>query len=159
LAWRILHNDLVVPAGQARRLLVRSITAALDCAISMNERVQQTEVYERARSVKRAFERLSHCAKRSPAGLRRLLDEKFSSLLQGGEVDLETIEALYRASREGFEQFPDSEPAATALSALGVYRKFGYDTIGLAADFSSLSPLIQANCTSALSQALRGGVA
>src|SRR5262249_36497697 len=83
------------------------------------------------------------------------LDEQIASLLQRGEVDLETIEALFQASREAFDQFPDSEAATTGLSALGVYREHGYNTIGLAVDFSSLSSLLQANCTSTLSQALK----
>jgi hypothetical protein len=43
------------------------------------------------------------------------------------------------------------------LSALGVYREYGYDTTGLIADFSSLSPPLQENCHSALSLAIKGG--
>jgi len=157
LAWAILHVSLAVPAPAARKLMTRSIRVAYECAIRMNDRIQQTNEHDRARSVKQALQRLAHCAKRAPARLRRLIDEQIVRLLQGGEVDLETIEALFQAAREAFDQFPDSEAATTGLSALGVYREQGYDTIGLAGDFSSLSSLLQANCTSALSQALRGG--
>jgi hypothetical protein len=123
----------------------------------MNERVQRANEDECARRVKQSMNRLSRCAKRAPAQLRRLLDASIACLLQGGETDLETIEALFKAAREAFEQFPDLEAAATGLSALGVYREHGYDTIGLIADFSSLPPLLQANCISALSRALGGG--
>jgi hypothetical protein len=123
----------------------------------MNERARQAEEYERAGTVKQSLQRLSNCAKRAPANLRHLLDEKIVPLLQGGEVDRETIEALFEAAREAFDHFPDSEAAATASSALGVYCQHDCDTIGLANDFSSLSTLSQANCISALSQALRSG--
>jgi hypothetical protein len=157
LAWTISHSDLRIPAPMARELMARSIRAAYECATKMNERILRAHEDERARRVKQALQRLAHCAKRAPARLRRLLDEQIASLLQGGEVDLETIEALFQAAREAFDQFPNSEAATTGLSALGVYREHGYDTIGLASDFSSLSSLLQANCTSALSQALQGG--
>jgi hypothetical protein len=157
LAWTILHNDLAIAAPTARQLIARSVQAAYECATRMNEKVQRTNEHERAGSVKQAFQRLSRCARRAPAQLRHLLDAKIAGLLEGGEVDLETIETLLQASREGFEQFPDSEAAATGLSALGVYREHGYDTIGLSIDFSSLSPLLQANCTSTLSRAVQSG--
>jgi hypothetical protein len=121
----------------------------------MNEQVQQTEAYERARKVKRAFQRLSHCARRAPARLRHLLDDKIHRVLQDAQVDVETIETLFAASREAFEQFPESEAAQTALSALSVYREHGYDITALSTDFLSLSPLFQESCTSAL--ALQGG--
>jgi hypothetical protein len=137
--------------------MVRGVKAAQECATRMNVRARQAEEYERAGPVKQSLQRLSNCAKRAPAKLRHLLDEKIVPLLQGGEVDLETIEALCQASREAFDHFPDSEAAATALSALGVYRQHDCDNIGLATDFSSLSMPLQANCTSALSQALRSG--
>jgi hypothetical protein len=123
----------------------------------MNKRIQQSEVSERARKVQQAFQRLSHCAKRSPATLRQLLDDRFRGLLHNVQVDLETIASLLALSREAFEQFPESEGAQTSLSALGVYREHGYDIIGLSTDFLSLSPLLQESCTSALSLALQSG--
>jgi hypothetical protein len=157
LAWTILHNDLRIPAPMARELLARSTRAAYECATRMNVRIHRTNEHERAERVKQAFQRLSHCAKRAPVRLRRLLDEKIVTLVQGGEADLETIEALFQAARDAFDQFPDSEAATTGLSTLGVYREHGYDTIDLASDFSSLASPLQANFTSTLSQALQGG--
>jgi hypothetical protein len=121
----------------------------------MNERVQQLEEHERAGKVKHTFQRLSHCAKRAPAQLRHLLDEQISHLLEGGEVDLETMEALFQTSREALEQFPASEASQTALSAAGVYREHGYNTIGLSNDFSSFSPSLQQDCTLALSRTIQ----
>jgi hypothetical protein len=157
LAWTTLHHDLRIPAPKARELIARSVKAAYECATRMNERVQRVNEEELTSRVKQAFERLSHCAKRAPARLRRLLDEKIVLLLRDGEVDLEKIEALFQVSREAFERFPDLEPATTGLSALGVYRQHGYDSIGLATDVSSLSPPLQASCISTLSRALAGG--
>jgi hypothetical protein len=108
----------------------------------------------RSREVKTAFTRLSHCARRAPAKLRHLLHEKMSAALENGNADLEVIEELLVTSRRIFEQFPDAEAAQTALSALGIDREYGYDTIGLIDDFSSLSPPLQENCKSALSLAV-----
>jgi hypothetical protein len=157
LAWSILRNDLTLSGCAARQLIARSSKAAQECAIRMNERVQASEVFERANIVKQALHRLSHCMERAPARLRHLLDHKIKSFLQDTHVDLETIEALLLASRETFEQFPDSEAAQTALSTLGVYREHGYDVTGLRTDFSSLSPLLQESCISVLSVALQRG--
>ena len=134
LAWAILHHDLMLPAPAARELIASCIKAAQECATRMNKRIQQSEVSERARKVQQAFQRLSHCAKRSPATLRQLLDDRFRGLLHNVQVDLETIASLLALSREAFEQFPESEGAQTSLSALGVYREHGYDIIGLSTD-------------------------
>jgi len=157
LAWEILHSDLVVPTQTARILISRSLKAANECAVRMNERAQQAEECERSNKVEKAFARLFLCAKRAPAKLRHLLDEKISSVLQSDHVDVETIEALLQASRAAFEELPDSEPAQTALLAMDIYREHGYDTIGLTVDFSSLSPLVQEDCKSALSLAVKNG--
>jgi hypothetical protein len=154
LAWTILR-ELGLPARQTRFLLHKSAVAAYGCARRLNGRAQAAEVYERSRNMKAAFARLSHCAARAPAKLRRLLDEKISVALQDGHADLEVIEDLLVTSRTVFEQFPETEAARTALSALGIDREYGYDTIGLINDFSSLSPPLQEKCKSALSLAVK----
>jgi hypothetical protein len=86
-----------------------------------------------------------------------VLDEKIHHLLQDGDVDREIMETLFRASRGAFEQFPESEAAQTALSALGAYSEHGYDTIAVSDDFSALSSPLQDSCTSALSRAIQKG--
>jgi hypothetical protein len=154
LAWTILRES-GLSARQARILVHNSIVAGYECARRMNERAQVEEVYERSSKVKAAFGRLSHCAARAPAKLRRLLDEKVSTAMKGGHADLEVIEDLLVTSRTAFEQFPETEAARTALFALGIDRKYSYDTIGLINDFSSLSPPLQETCKSALSLALK----
>jgi hypothetical protein len=123
----------------------------------MNERATAAEVYERAKKVKSALGRLSHCAMRAPAKLRQLLDEKISTVLKRGDVDLELFEDLFQTSRAAFEDFRDAEAARTGLLAFGVYRQHGYDTLGLIADFSALSPPSQEECKSALSLAISSG--
>jgi hypothetical protein len=142
-------------AQQGRFLVHNSVVAGCECALTLNERAQAEEVYERSSKVKAAFGRLSHCIARAPAKLRRLLDGKMSAALEGGHVDLEVIEDLLVTSRTAFEQFPHAEAAQAALSALGVNRPYGYDTIGLINDFSSLSPPLQENCKSTLSPVVK----
>jgi hypothetical protein len=152
LAWTILRESGL--SGQQARILVHnSVIAGYECACRLNERAQATD--DRSRKVKAAFTRLSHCATRARAKLRHLLDEKVSAALEGGSVDLEVIEDLLVTSRTVFEQFPDVEAAQTALSALAIDREYGYDTIGLINDFSSLSPPLQENCKSALTLAVK----
>jgi hypothetical protein len=143
LAWTILRES-GLSARQTRVLLHKSAVAAYGCAGRLNERAQTAEVHER-----------SSCATRAPAELRHLLDEKMSAALEGGNVDLEVIEDLLVTSRIVFEQFSQAEAAQIALSALGIEREYGYDTIGLINDFSALSPPLQENCKSALSLAVK----
>jgi hypothetical protein len=156
LAWTALRESGLL-ARQVRILVHNALTAGIECARRMNERTQAAEVCERSRKVKAAFGRLSHCAKRAPAKLRHMLDESISAVLESGDVDLEVIEALFQTSRTVFEQFPDAEATQSALSALGIDRKYAYDAIGLTVDFSSLSPPLQENCKSALSLAIKSG--
>ncbi len=155
-AWAILCKS-GLPRQRARVLLHDSMTAAYECARSLGERVQTAQVYECQRNVKTAFARLSNCAKRAPADLRHLLDARVSSVLENGCVDIEIIESLVQTSRHVFEDFGDVEAAKTALCVMRSYREHGYDTVGLSADFSSLTSPLQQNYTSALSQAIKGG--
>ena len=83
------------------------------------------------------------------------MDEKVIEVLTDGVVDIEVVEALIKKSGRVFEQFASDEPAQTALKALRIYRDHEHDTIGLLLDFSSLSPLIQQSCTSALEAAIK----
>jgi hypothetical protein len=140
LAWVILRKELKIPAQLARTIVLEALNAAYECAQRMNKRTQAGEVRDRSKKVKAAFQRLSRCTDRAPAMLRDLLKEQISAALKIGDGDLETIEALIERSRNAFEQFPDAEPSKTALSALGVYKKYGYDMVGLVSDFSALSP-------------------
>jgi hypothetical protein len=157
LAWKILRDDLRVPPQAAHTLIVCAVNAAHECAYNMNERTQATALYERSKKLKAAFGRLSRCVKRAPARLRHLLDENVATVLKAGDVDLEVIEGVLQASRTAFEHFLVAEASRTGLSALGVYTQDGYDTLGLIADFSALSPPLKEKCKSALSLAIKSG--
>jgi hypothetical protein len=153
-AWKILR-EAGLSAQQARILVHNSVVAGYECAYRLNERAQVAEVYERSSRVKAAFARLSRCATRAPAKLRRLLDEKISAASKSWHVDVEVIEDLLVTATAVFEQFSNAEAARTAFSALGLHRHYGYNTIGLINDFSSLSAPLQENSKLALSRAIK----
>jgi hypothetical protein len=155
LAWAIL-KQLRLSDRKARIVLHNAGVAASDCSRSMIGRIRSTQNYEVSEKAKQAFHRLSHCTKRARAELQHLLDEKTNEVFADGDVDIEVIEALIKVSRAVFEQFGDDEPARTALKALRIYHDHEHDTIGLLLDFSSLSPLTQQSCTSALEEAVKG---
>jgi len=64
------------------------------------------------------FGRVSRCANRAPADVRRHLDARILPIIQDSVVDLEVIESIYRAVKLVFQHFPECKATRTGLELL-----------------------------------------
>jgi hypothetical protein len=65
LAWAILHDELRLPEAPARQLMLDSLSAAHDCAETINRRSRHTvEANSRAKA-RLAFEPVANCFDRN----------------------------------------------------------------------------------------------
>jgi hypothetical protein len=151
LAWRILNDELRLPARRARELTVNSVSLAHACAQAINQRAKTIAEYETRIKIRHALARLARCTRRAPAGLRLALDEGIRPLVASGVADTEVIEEILDATATVFAHSPDNEAARTALGALSVTSSYGRRIIGLSSDYSGLDFDSRHKCESALS--------
>jgi hypothetical protein len=150
LACKILHDELGLPAQQARKITINSVSPAHACAQAIDRRANSIAEYDTRIKARQAFARLAKCARRGPAGVRRCLDERVRPLVQCCVVDSEVIEEILGAATSVFAGCPDNEAARTALRALSVTSSEGRQTIGLCSDYSGLHFDAKRECETAL---------
>ena len=135
-AWQILTYELRLPEVQARSVIFQSVQVAHDCVKAQSKRVDQFVASQAPARISGTCDRLAKCIKRAPAVLRRRLDAKIPVLIEENiESDLETIEALFAATKATFEdqQYGDFEPVRTAREALKAPRAADYSVLDTAA--------------------------
>src|SRR5262249_34744736 len=71
LAWAILHDELGLTEARAFKLILDSVSAAQNCAETVNRRSHSiVDAASRAKA-RLAFKRVANCCRRASAGLRR----------------------------------------------------------------------------------------
>src|SRR5262249_53283778 len=120
LAWAILHDEVGLTETDAFQLILDSVTAAQNCAQTVNRRSSNiVEAASRAEA-HLAFRRVANCCRRASARLRRHLDEAVLPLLAQDPIDAEVIEAIIEATAAQFEVFSAEDAAATGFRAMTV---------------------------------------
>ena len=119
-AWAILHDELGLTEADAFQLISDSVSAAQNCAETVNRRSRNiVEATSRAKA-RLVFKRVANCCRRASAGLRRHLDEAILPLLAQDPIDSEVIEAIIDATAAVFELFSEQDAAATGSRAMMV---------------------------------------
>lgn len=88
LAWAILRDELQVTEERSFQLILDSISAAQNCAETINRRSRNIiEANSRAKMCL-VFKRVDKCCRRASAGVRRRLDEAILPFLAQDPIDL-----------------------------------------------------------------------
>jgi hypothetical protein len=123
LAWAILHDELLLTEARAFQLILDSVTAAQNCAETVNRRSRNIVEATSCAKARLAFKRVANCCRRASAGLRRHLDEAILPLLAQDPMDSEVIEAIIEVTAAKFELFSEEDAAATGSRAMTVTVK------------------------------------
>jgi hypothetical protein len=152
LAWVILHDELLLTEARAFQLILDSISAAQNCAETVNRRSRNiVEANSRAKACL-AFRRVANCCRRASAGLRWHLDEAILPLLAQAPIDSEVIEAIIDATAAVFELFSEEDAAATGSRAMMVTVKGREANNWLKNNYAGLRAETQGNCEAALAK-------
>jgi hypothetical protein len=145
-----LTGELDFPDTRARSIVLQSVAVAQDCINAQSKRAHQLEAHQAPTRICSTCCRISKCIRRAPAVLRHRLDEKIPALINDCESDLETIEAVFAATRAIFEdqKFCKSESSRTALEALKA---------PCAADYSTLDVVARGKVMAALAKLVSSG--
>jgi hypothetical protein len=118
LAQKILVDELSLDDAKARSVLDASFRVAHACARAIDERSSDIAYFALRQKVCRIFERVANCARRSPANLRRALNDGIDSAFRDRVVDGESIEALFDNLLSAFALAPRSEVSRTVLRVI-----------------------------------------
>jgi len=151
LAWAILHDELGLPEARAFQLILDSVSAAQNCAETINRRSRHIVDANSRANVRLAFKRVANCCRRASAGLRRHLDQAILRLLAQASIDSEVIEVIIEAAAAEFELFSEEDAAATGCRAMIVTVK-GRETNWLKNEYAGLRAETQRDCEAALSK-------
>jgi hypothetical protein len=147
-----LHDELGLTETDAFQLILDSVTAAQNCAQTVNRRSSNiVEAASRA-EVRLAFRRVANCCRRASARLRRHLDEAVLPLLAQDPIDSEVIEAIIEATATEFEVFSEEDAAATGSRAMTFTVKGREPNNWLKNSYAGLPAETQGNCEAALSK-------
>ena len=130
---------------KARSIILRSVSVVQDCVKAQSKRVDRFEASQASARIRNTCRRVSKCINRAPAIIRRRLNVEIPALIKNIESDLETIEAIFVATKTAFEdrQYGNSEAVRTAREALKAPR---------AADYSMLDSDVRGRVMSALAK-------
>src|SRR5262249_49960201 len=118
LAWAILHDELLLTEARAFQLILNSVSAAQNCAKTINQRSGGIVEANSRTQTRLAFRRVANCCRRASVGLRRRLDAAILPLLAQDPIDSEMIEAIIEATAAEFELFSGEEAAVTGSGAM-----------------------------------------
>jgi len=152
LAWAILHDEPGLTEARAFQLILDSVTAAQNCAETINRRSRNIVQANSRAKARLAFKRVANCYRRASARLRRHLDEAVLPLLAQDPVDSEVIEAIIEATAAAFEVFSEEDAAATGSRAMIVTVKSREANNWLKNSYAGLRAETQGNCEAALSK-------
>ena len=168
LARKILVDELSLDDAKALSVLDASFRAAHACAQAIDKRSSDIEYFAQRQKVCGIFERIAKCARRSPASLRRALNDGVGSSFDDQVVDGESIEILFDILFAAFASAPRSEVSRTVLRATAsksarsarkptpakVHRGLAKSAKFLKQDYSALHPIDQQNVETALTRLL-----
>ena len=169
LARKILVDELSLDDAKALSVLDASFRAAHACAQAIDKRSSDIEYFAQRQKVRGIFERIAKCARRSPASLRRALNDGVGSSFDDQVVDGESIEILFDNLFAAFASAPRSEVSRTVLRATAsksalsdrkptpakVHRGLAKSAKFLKQDYSALHPINQHHVESSLGTLLR----
>lgn len=139
MAHKILADQSGIPDEILRSIIAAAVSAAYVCAKAINQRVGNVVGFQTRNKLREAFERISKCAKRAPAELRRDLDAAVAPLIQQECIDLEVIETIFDAALEVFSKYSRHEAARTGLAVLMYQPPGGEQYATVKNDFPGLS--------------------
>ena len=169
LARKILVEELSLDDAKALSILEAAFQAAHTCAQAIDKRSSDIAYFDQRHKVRRIFERIANCARRSSANLRRALNDGVGSSFDGQVVDGESIEILFDNLFAAFASAPRSEVSKTVLRATAsksarsskklspakVRRSLIKSAKFLKQDYLALHPIDQHNVESSLRTLLR----
>jgi hypothetical protein len=117
-AWLILHDEMAVPDDKCLAVVLESVLSAHRLFAEENRQICKIEEFRVCGKIARLFRRVSRCASRAPAALRRHLDARIAPLILDSVIDLEVIESIFRAVKMVFQNFPECEATRTGLESL-----------------------------------------
>jgi hypothetical protein len=117
-AWLILHDEMAVPTDKCLAVVLDSVSSANHLLAEENRQICKIEEFRVCRKIAKIFGRVSRCASRAPAALRRHLDARIGPLIQDSVIDLEVIESIFRAVKMVFQNFPECEATRSGLKLL-----------------------------------------
>jgi hypothetical protein len=158
LAWELLCVKKALTGQQAVSILLGSLSSAHACAYAINLRATSLERFRTQAELCSAFVAIANCAKRAPAKLRRRLNENLTPLIQEDSVDLEVIDSIFATAAGVFAEFPDSEPAKTALRRLSGAPSKNDRELSIIGEYAALDALRQRKAEEAIAHvATRSG--
>ena len=117
-AWSILHDEMAVPDDKCIVVVVESVSSAHRLLAEENRQICKIEEFRVCGKIAKLMRRVSRCASRAPAVLRRHLDARISPLILDSVIDLEVLESVFRAVKMVFQNFPECEATRTVLESL-----------------------------------------
>jgi hypothetical protein len=123
----------------ALAILIDTVTAAHLYAQKIDRRSGNVVELQKRIELHGGFLRISRCAKRVPAKLRKRLDAEIVPLVQQNPVDTEVIEAIFDAAVSVFTEYSQEEAAKTALAVLTYQLPGGQQYLTVRNDFAALS--------------------
>jgi hypothetical protein len=131
-AWNILYDELSLPHSTALSIVINSASAADRFVKASNELLNDNVKAQAHTRIQTACSRVSKCAKRAPAALRRRLDQAIHPLLQEPQIDLEVMDLFFATTTKIFEEFSTVESSCVALRSLKDLERAGFSTLGMA---------------------------
>ncbi len=118
LAQKILVEELNLDDAKALSILAAAFQAAHAYAQAKDKRSSDIAYLDQRQTVRRIFERIANCVRRSPTNLRRALDCGVASAFHDQVVDGESIEILFDNMLTAFASTPQSEVSRTVLRVM-----------------------------------------
>ena len=167
LARKILVEELSLDDAKALSVAKATFQAAHACAQARDKRSSDIAYFAQRQKVRGIFERIANCARRSPAKLRRTLNDGIDSVFHGRVVDGEVIEKLFDKLLSAFASAPQSEVSRTVLRVMfpkcmraklndrsEVRSLFAESTSFLEQEYAALHPVDQDKVEAALTRLL-----
>ena len=166
-ARKILVEELSLDEAKALSVLTPTFQAAHVCAQAKDKRSSDIAYLNQQRKVHGIFERIANCARRSPANLRRALNNGTYSAFHDRVVDEESIEILFDNLFAAFASAPQSDVSPTVLRVMfpkhmqaklndhsKVRSFFAESATFLKQEYAALHPIDQHKVETALTRSL-----
>jgi hypothetical protein len=165
LAQKILVEELRLDDANALSIVAAAFQAAHACARAEDKRSRDAAYFAQRLKVRGIFQRIANCARRSPAKLRRDLNDGVESAFHDPVVDEESLEKLFDNLPSAFASAPRSEVSQTVLRAMlpkpmraklndrsKVRRFLAESTSLLKQEYAALHPIDQRKVEAALTR-------
>jgi hypothetical protein len=130
-AWKILKNELGLSDAQAHSIVLKAISAAHECVTAQTQELQASELLRVRVAIEAACRRIANCIRRAPARVRQQLNEAITPLMGQPVLDLEVLDAIFRATLRVIKRCPDVKLARTVLGAMAQIKKAHYEALDM----------------------------